>query len=116
LVVQTDNESIGADVYAPVAARDVLGRLCAKLPRSRRVAKESTAATPCPFLPQSGAAITQDRLWQALGVRAETEDEFCSALEAAAAAHRDGRYSLIEVILAPGDIASVLAQYMGLPK
>ena len=51
-----------------------------------------------------------------LGVRAETEDELCSALEAAAAAHRDGRYSLIEVILAPGDVASVLAKFMGLQK
>jgi TPP-dependent 2-oxoacid decarboxylase len=51
-----------------------------------------------------------------LGVRAETEDELCSALEAAEAAHRDGRYSLIEVILAPGDVASVMAKFMGLQK
>ncbi len=50
------------------------------------------------------------------GVRAETEDELSSALAAAAAAHRDDRYSLIEVILAPGDVASVLAKFMGLQK
>jgi indolepyruvate decarboxylase len=51
-----------------------------------------------------------------LGVPAETEDELCSALEAAAAAHRDGRYCLIEVILAPGDVASVLAKFMGIQE
>jgi indolepyruvate decarboxylase len=51
-----------------------------------------------------------------LGVRAETEEELCSALEAAAAAHRDGRYSLVEVILASGDVANVLARFMGLQK
>jgi len=51
-----------------------------------------------------------------LGVRSETEDELCAALEAAAAAHREGRYSLIEVILAPGDVASVMAKFMGLQK
>ncbi len=51
-----------------------------------------------------------------VGVRAETEDELCAALDAAAAAHREGRYSLIEVILAPGDVASVLAKSMGLQK
>jgi indolepyruvate decarboxylase len=51
-----------------------------------------------------------------LGIRAETEDELSAALEAAAAAHRDGRYSLIEIIIAPGDVASVLAKFMGLKK
>jgi len=247
--LQAASATVGGDVYAPVAARDVLDRLCTELPRARNVAKESTAPTSGPFLPKSGVAITQDRLWQAFGafiepddtiaieygtvqavaqltlpvrtrtlmqtnweaigyttpavhgaqmadpsgryiqligdgafqetaqeistvirhglapitillhnstyeienlthkcgpvhknynrvhswdysrlpgvlgpkgrpfgVRAETEDELCSALKAAAAAHRDGRYSLIEVILAPGDVASVLAKYMGLQK
>ena len=247
--LQAASATIGGDVYAPVAARDVLDRLCTELPRTGIAAKESTVATSGPFLPKNGVAITQDRLWQAfsafiepddtiaidygtaqavaqltlpvrtrtlmqtnweaigyttpavlgaqladpsgryiqligdgafqetaqeistvihhglapitillnnstyeienlthkcapadknynrvhgwdysklpgvlgpkgrpLGVRAETEDELCSALEAAAAAHRDGRYSLIEVILAPGDVASVLAKSMGLQK
>ncbi len=247
--LQAASATIGGDVYAPVAARDVLDRLREELPRTRVAEKERTAAAADPFLPKSGAAITQDRLWQAfcafvepddtividygtvqaaaqltlpvrtrtlmqtnweaigyttpallgaqiadpagrfihligdgafqetaqeissvihnrlapitlllnnstyeienlthkhapvsktynrvhgwdysklpsvlgpkekpLGIRAETEDELSAALEAAAAAHRDGRYSLIEVILAPGDVASVLAKFMGLKK
>ena len=241
--LQAASATVGGDRYAPVAARDVLDRLCAELSRTPIVANKSTVATSGPFLPTSGVAITQDRLWQAfsafvepddtiaieygtaqavaqltlpvrtrtlmrtnweaigyttpavlgaqiadpsrryihiigdgafqetaqeiatvikyglapitillnnstyeienlthkdppveknynrvygwdysklpsvfgpkgrpLGVRAATEDELCSALEAAAAAHRDGRYSLIEVILAPADVASVLAK------
>jgi len=247
--LQAASASIGGDIYAPVAARDVLDRLCTELVRTGIVAKESAVATSGPFLPKSGVAITQDRLWQALsafiepddtiaieygtaqavaqmilpvrtktlmqtnweaigyttpavlgaqladpggryihligdgaiqetaqeistmikyglapitillhnstyqienithknppanknynrvhswdysklpgvlgpkgrtlGVRSETEDELCAALEAAAAAHREGRYSLIEVILAPGDVASVMAKFMGLQK
>jgi indolepyruvate decarboxylase len=247
--LQAASATIGGDVYAPVAARDVLDRLCTELPRTRMAAQASTVSASGPFVPKSGVAITQDRLWQAfsafiepddtiaidygtaqavavlrlpvrtrtlmqanwdaigyttpavlgaqianpngryiqligdgafqetaqeistvihhglapitlllnnstyeienlthtgapadkkynrvqgwdysklpgvlgpkgkpLGVRVETEDELCAALEAAAAAHRDGRYSLIEVILAPGDVASVLARYMGLQK
>jgi len=247
--LQAASATVESDVYAPVDARDVLDRLCTELPRARTVANDSTVAPSGPFLPKSGVAITQDRLWQAfsafiepddtiaidygtaqavaqltlpvrtrtlmqtnweaigyttpavlgaqiadpsgryiqligdgafqetaqeistviqhglapitlllnnatyeienlthkcapvhknynrvhgwdysklpsvlgpkgrpLGVRAETEDELCSALEAAAAAHRDGRYSLIEVILAPGDVARVLAKSMGLQK
>jgi indolepyruvate decarboxylase len=241
--LQAASATVGGDRYAPVAARDVLDRLCTELSRTPIVAEKSTAATSSPFLPASGVAITQDRLWEAfsaflepddtlaidygtaqavaqltlpvrtktlmqtnweaigyttpavlgaqiadpsgryiqiigdgafqetaqeiatvmkyglapitillnnstyeienlthkfppadkdynrvhgwdysklpsvfgpkarpLGVRAATEDELCSALEAAAAAHRDGRYSLVEVILAPGDVASVLAK------
>jgi indolepyruvate decarboxylase len=247
--LQADSASIGGDLYAPVAAWDVLDRLSTELARTGIVPKESTVAGSDPFLAKSGAAITQDRLWQAfsafiepddtiaidygtaqvvaqvtlpvrtktlmqtnweaigyttpavlgaqmadltgryiqligdgafqetaqeistiikyglapitillhnsnyqienithknppadknynrvqgwdysklpsvlgpkakpLGVRAKTEDELYAALEAAAAAHRDGRYSLIEVILAPGDVASVLAKFMGLQK
>jgi TPP-dependent 2-oxoacid decarboxylase len=56
---------MGGVVYAPVSARDVLDRLCAELPRTRVAAKESTVATSGPFIPKSGLAITQDRLWQA---------------------------------------------------
>jgi len=245
--LQAASGRIGGDVYAPVAARDVLDRLCTELARTGVVPKESTVIPTGPFLPKSGVAITQDRLWEAfsafiqpddtiaieygtaqavaqltlpvrtktlmqtnweaigyttpavlgaqiadptgryihligdgafqesaqeistmikygiapitillhnstyqienithknppadknynrvhgwdysklpgvlgpkgrpLGVRAETENELCSALEAAAAAHRDGRYSLVEVMLAPGDVASVLARSMGL--
>jgi hypothetical protein len=51
-----------------------------------------------------------------LGVRAETEDEVCAAFEAAATAQRNGRYSLIEVILAPGDVASALTSFTGPQK
>jgi TPP-dependent 2-oxoacid decarboxylase len=247
--LQAASASIESDVYAPVAARDVLDRLCTELARTGYVAEARTAAAPGPFLPKPDVAITQDRLWQAFaafvqpddtiaidygtaqavaqlslpvrtrtlmqtnweaigyttpavlgaqmadltsryiqiigdgafqetaqeistiikhglapvtillhnstyqienithknppadknynrvqgwdysklpsvlgpngrtfGVRAETEDELGSALEAAAAAHRDGRYSLIEVILAPGDVATVLAKSMGLER
>jgi len=247
--LQAHSAFIGGDTYAPVAARDALDRLCAELHSPRRIETESKVATPGPFVPKSGAAITQDRLWQAfsafvepddtiaieygtaqavaqltlpvrtrtlmqtnweaigyttpavlgaqmgnpsgrhihvigdgafqetaqeistmihhgltlitillnnstyeienlthkcapvnktynrvpgwdysklpgvlgpkgrpMGVRAETEDELCAALDAAAAAHREGRYSLIEVVLAPGDVASVLARSMGLLK
>jgi indolepyruvate decarboxylase len=245
--LQAARATIGGEVYAPVAARDILDRLCTELSGTGIVPKGRAAATSGPFLPKRGVAITQDRLWEAfctfvepddtiaieygtaqavaqlklpvrtrtlmqtnweaigyttpavlgaqmadptgryihligdgafqetaqeistiikyglapitillhnstyqienithknppadknynrvhswdysklpnvfgpqerpLGVRAETEDELCAALEAAAAAHRDGRYSLIEVILAPGDVASVLAKFMGL--
>jgi indolepyruvate decarboxylase len=247
--LQAAAATVGGDVYAPVAARHVLDRLCAELPRARIAVKERAVAKPDPFLPRAGVVITQDRLWRAfsafvqpgdtiaidygtaqavaqltlpvrtrtlmqtnweaigyttpavlgaqmadpsgrfiqligdgafqetaqeistvikhrlapitillnnltyeienlthkcapvhksynrvhgwdycklpsvldpkgnpLGVRAETEDELCSALEAAGAAHRDGRYSLIEVIIASGDVASVLAGFMGLRK
>jgi len=245
--LQAASARIGGDIYAPVAARDVLDRLCSELGRTCIVPEESSVVPSGPFIAKSGVAITQDRLWQAfsafiepddtiaidygtaqavaqltlpvrtktlmqtnweaigyttpavlgaqladpsgryihligdgafqetaqeistmikhglapitillhnstyliensthkdppadkhynrvhgwdysklpgvlgpkgrpLGVRAETEDEFGCALEAAASAHREGRYSLIEVILAPGDVASVLAKFMGL--
>jgi TPP-dependent 2-oxoacid decarboxylase len=247
--LQAASATIAGDVYAPVAARDVLDRLGAELPRTRIAATESSVASAGPFLPRHGVAITQDRLWQAfaafikpddtivieygtaqavaqitlpvrtrtlmqtnweaigyttpallgaqiadpdgrfiqligdgafqetaqeistvirhglapitillnnstyeienlthksapvsknynrvhgwdysrlpgvlgpkdraLGVRAETEDEVCAAFEAAATAQRNGRYSLIEVILAPGDVASALTSFTGPQK
>lgn len=49
-----------------------------------------------------------------LGVRVRTEDELAAALDAAAAAHREGCYSLIEVVVAPDDVATAFADFIGL--
>ena len=47
----------------------------------------------------------------ALGIRVQTEDELTAAFTAATAAHQEGRYTLIEVLVAQNDLATTFAQF-----
>ena len=50
-----------------------------------------------------------------LAIRVRTEDELVAALDAAAAAHREGRYSFIEAVVAADDVAIAFAGFIGGP-